>query len=66
MLEVRVPNLDCEGCVSKLKKALFKLKGTFYILSIKVLLLDPITTLVPLGKAEKKKEIRTSNAMSCA
>jgi len=29
MIEVRVPNLDCEGCASKLKKALFKLKGTF-------------------------------------
>ncbi|KAK6936862.1 Heavy metal-associated domain, HMA [Dillenia turbinata] len=27
MLEVRVPNLDCEGCAAKLKKALFKLKG---------------------------------------
>ncbi|RDX79691.1 hypothetical protein CR513_39863, partial [Mucuna pruriens] len=26
MIEVRVPNLDCEGCASKLKKALFKLK----------------------------------------
>ncbi|KAG7945961.1 hypothetical protein I3843_14G013900 [Carya illinoinensis] len=26
MVEVRVPNLDCEGCASKLKKALFKLK----------------------------------------
>lgn len=30
MLEVRVPNLDCEGCASKLKKALLKLKGTLY------------------------------------
>ena len=29
MVEVRVPNLDCEGCASKLKKALFKLKGKF-------------------------------------
>jgi hypothetical protein len=27
MVEVRVPNLDCEGCASKLKKALLKLKG---------------------------------------
>ncbi|GMI99617.1 HEAVY METAL ASSOCIATED PROTEIN 29 [Hibiscus trionum] len=27
MLQVRVPNLDCEGCASKLKKALLKLKG---------------------------------------
>ncbi|XP_022734621.1 heavy metal-associated isoprenylated plant protein 31-like [Durio zibethinus] len=27
MLEVRVPNLDCQGCASRLKKALFKLKG---------------------------------------
>ncbi|KAL6545196.1 Heavy metal-associated isoprenylated plant protein 31 [Orobanche hederae] len=27
MVEVRVPNLDCEGCAGKLKKALFKLKG---------------------------------------
>ncbi|KAL5744599.1 hypothetical protein ACOSQ2_027715 [Xanthoceras sorbifolium] len=27
MVEVRVPNLDCGGCASKLKKALFKLKG---------------------------------------
>ncbi|KAL8519338.1 hypothetical protein ACS0TY_010322 [Phlomoides rotata] len=27
MVEVRVPNLDCEGCASKLRKALFKLKG---------------------------------------
>ncbi|XP_041002855.1 heavy metal-associated isoprenylated plant protein 31 isoform X1 [Juglans microcarpa x Juglans regia] len=27
MVEIRVPNLDCEGCASKLKKALFKLKG---------------------------------------
>ncbi|KAK3017595.1 hypothetical protein RJ639_004829 [Escallonia herrerae] len=26
-VEVRVPNLDCEGCAAKLKKALFKLKG---------------------------------------
>jgi len=33
MIEVRVPNLDCEGCASKLKKALFKLKGTFCIIS---------------------------------
>ncbi|GAV81256.1 HMA domain-containing protein [Cephalotus follicularis] len=27
IVEVRVPNLDCEGCATKLKKALFKLKG---------------------------------------
>lgn len=27
MVEVRVPNLDCEGCSAKLKKALSKLKG---------------------------------------
>nr|XP_043618143.1 heavy metal-associated isoprenylated plant protein 31-like isoform X2 [Erigeron canadensis] len=27
MVEVRVPNLDCQGCASKLKKALLKLKG---------------------------------------
>ncbi|CAH1430275.1 unnamed protein product [Lactuca virosa] len=27
MVEVRVPNLDCHGCASKLKRALFKLKG---------------------------------------
>ncbi|KAL9659358.1 hypothetical protein QQ045_024164 [Rhodiola kirilowii] len=27
MMEVRVPNLDCEGCASKLRKALLKLKG---------------------------------------
>ncbi|XP_054787649.1 heavy metal-associated isoprenylated plant protein 31-like [Prosopis cineraria] len=27
MIEIRVPNLDCEGCASKLKKALIKLKG---------------------------------------
>ncbi|KAI3432074.1 HMA domain-containing protein [Psidium guajava] len=27
MVEVRVPNLDCEGCAAKLKRALFKLKG---------------------------------------
>ncbi|KAH6770876.1 Heavy metal transport/detoxification superfamily protein [Perilla frutescens var. hirtella] len=27
MLEVRVPNLDCEGCASKVRKALLKLKG---------------------------------------
>jgi len=33
MIEVRVPNLDCEGCASKLKKALFKLKGTLCISS---------------------------------
>ncbi|KAF4400198.1 hypothetical protein G4B88_019407 [Cannabis sativa] len=26
MVEVRVPNLDCEGCASKLKKALLKVK----------------------------------------
>ncbi|KAB2596676.1 heavy metal-associated isoprenylated plant protein 26 [Pyrus ussuriensis x Pyrus communis] len=26
-VEVRVPNLDCEGCASKLKQALSKLKG---------------------------------------
>ncbi|KAM7494490.1 hypothetical protein LguiB_029099 [Lonicera macranthoides] len=26
-VEVRVPNLDCEGCAQKLKKALLKLKG---------------------------------------
>ncbi|XP_047329454.1 heavy metal-associated isoprenylated plant protein 31 [Impatiens glandulifera] len=26
-VEVRVPNLDCEGCASKLRKALYKLKG---------------------------------------
>lgn len=34
MVEVRVPNLDCEGCASKLKKALFKLKGTPISLAI--------------------------------
>ncbi|KAG6746489.1 hypothetical protein POTOM_051030 [Populus tomentosa] len=28
MVEVRVPNLDCQGCASKLKKALLKLKGS--------------------------------------
>lgn len=27
MVEIRVPNLDCEGCASKLKKALLKVKG---------------------------------------
>ncbi|KAK9672629.1 hypothetical protein RND81_12G113400 [Saponaria officinalis] len=27
MVEVLVPNLDCEGCAAKLKKTLFKLKG---------------------------------------
>ncbi|XP_051121612.1 heavy metal-associated isoprenylated plant protein 31 [Andrographis paniculata] len=27
MVEVRVPNLDCEGCASKLRKAILKLKG---------------------------------------
>uniref|UniRef100_A0A7C8Z5W3 HMA domain-containing protein n=1 Tax=Opuntia streptacantha TaxID=393608 RepID=A0A7C8Z5W3_OPUST len=27
MVEVLVPNLDCEGCAAKLKKALYKLKG---------------------------------------
>ncbi|KAK4770297.1 hypothetical protein SAY87_030829 [Trapa incisa] len=27
MVEVRVLNLDCQGCATKLKKALFKLKG---------------------------------------
>ncbi|XP_059669742.1 heavy metal-associated isoprenylated plant protein 31 [Cornus florida] len=27
VVEVRVPNLDCEGCASKLKKAIYKLKG---------------------------------------
>lgn len=26
-VEIRVPNLDCEGCASKLKKTLMKLKG---------------------------------------
>ncbi|XP_010545927.1 PREDICTED: heavy metal-associated isoprenylated plant protein 20 isoform X2 [Tarenaya hassleriana] len=26
-VEIRVPNLDCEGCASKLKKTLLKLKG---------------------------------------
>uniref|UniRef100_A0A5B7BLT7 Putative heavy metal-associated isoprenylated plant protein 26 n=1 Tax=Davidia involucrata TaxID=16924 RepID=A0A5B7BLT7_DAVIN len=27
MVEVRVPNLDCDGCAAKLRKALHKLKG---------------------------------------
>ncbi|KAH6783933.1 Heavy metal transport/detoxification superfamily protein [Perilla frutescens var. hirtella] len=27
MVEVRVPNLDCEGCAGRLRKTLFKLKG---------------------------------------
>ncbi|XP_010273077.1 PREDICTED: copper transport protein ATX1 [Nelumbo nucifera] len=27
MVEVRVPNLDCEGCAAKIKKAIYKLKG---------------------------------------
>ncbi|XP_027103796.1 heavy metal-associated isoprenylated plant protein 31 [Coffea arabica] len=27
MVEVRVPNLDCEGCAAKTRKAIFKLKG---------------------------------------
>ncbi|KAL2540156.1 Heavy metal transport/detoxification superfamily protein [Abeliophyllum distichum] len=27
MMEISVPNLDCEGCASKLRKALFELKG---------------------------------------
>jgi hypothetical protein len=31
-MEVRVQNLDCEGCATKLKKALFKLKSMFCIL----------------------------------
>nr|GEW52030.1 zinc finger, CCHC-type [Tanacetum cinerariifolium] len=26
VVEIRVPNLDCQGCASKLKKAIFKLK----------------------------------------
>jgi len=29
MVEVLVPNLDCEGCAAKLKKALYKLKGIY-------------------------------------
>ncbi|PIN24590.1 hypothetical protein CDL12_02681 [Handroanthus impetiginosus] len=32
MVEVRVPNLDCEGCAGKLRKALFKLKGQYIYL----------------------------------
>lgn len=27
MVDVRVPNLDCEGCAAKIRRALFKLKG---------------------------------------
>ncbi|XP_076907865.1 heavy metal-associated isoprenylated plant protein 31-like isoform X1 [Bidens hawaiensis] len=27
MVEIRVPNLDCHGCASKIKRTLFKLKG---------------------------------------
>ncbi|KAI7742518.1 hypothetical protein M8C21_001560 [Ambrosia artemisiifolia] len=27
MVEIRVPNLDCLGCASKIKRTLFKLKG---------------------------------------
>ncbi|XP_052187311.1 heavy metal-associated isoprenylated plant protein 31 [Diospyros lotus] len=27
LVEVRVPNLDCEGCASKLRKSICKLKG---------------------------------------
>ncbi|GMP70235.1 hypothetical protein CsSME_00029173 [Camellia sinensis var. sinensis] len=27
MVEVRVPNLDCEGCAAKLRKSISKLKG---------------------------------------
>ncbi|KAJ0753197.1 putative heavy metal-associated domain, HMA, heavy metal-associated domain superfamily [Helianthus annuus] len=30
VVELRVPNLDCHGCASKLKKALFKLKGMLF------------------------------------
>lgn len=32
-VEIRVPNLDCEGCASKLKKTLLKLKGIESFLS---------------------------------
>ncbi|GKB40368.1 THO complex subunit 5B [Tanacetum coccineum] len=31
VVEIRVPNLDCQGCASKLKKAIFKLKGASII-----------------------------------
>ncbi|KAL5994435.1 Heavy metal-associated isoprenylated plant protein 31 [Asimina triloba] len=27
VIQVRVPNLDCEGCATKIRKALFKLQG---------------------------------------
>ncbi|XP_058077204.1 heavy metal-associated isoprenylated plant protein 31-like [Magnolia sinica] len=27
VIQVRVPNLDCEGCATKIQKALFKLEG---------------------------------------
>ncbi|CAN0902762.1 Heavy metal-associated isoprenylated plant protein 31 [Linum grandiflorum] len=38
MVEVRVPNLDCEGCASKLRKTLFKLKVRGYSLEEKKIL----------------------------
>lgn len=34
MVEIRVPNLDCEGCAAKLRKALFKLKGQSHCSSL--------------------------------
>lgn len=48
MVEVRVPNLDCEGCASKLKKALFKLKGAMQALSFSHLVCVPHIVFVRL------------------
>ncbi|KAM3247935.1 heavy metal-associated isoprenylated plant protein 31 isoform X1 [Capsicum annuum] len=51
MVEIRVPNLDCEGCAAKLRKALFKLKG---VDSIEIDMETQKVTVRGYGLEEKK------------
>ncbi|XP_077240232.1 heavy metal transport/detoxification superfamily protein [Tasmannia lanceolata] len=55
VVEVRVHNLDCEGCASKIQKALFKLKG------VEEIDIDMDTQKVTVrGRAvEEKKVLKT-------
>lgn len=35
MVEIKVWNLDCEGCATKIHKALHKVKGKFILINFK-------------------------------
>lgn len=63
MVEVRVPNLDCDGCAAKIRKALFKIKGKtehhfFHIKSIHSSLIYIYIIYIGVEEVEIEMEIQ--------